>query len=80
MGNGSGVSIKRIAFDAHTRPRRINESDALCYHSLHIRCVRLGRALQPLQRLGDLCLARYGLLALFFFFLDDFLWRARDEI
>ena len=38
------------------------------------------RALQPLQRLGDLGLARLRLLALFFFFLDHFLGRARDEI
>src|SRR5271163_4993490 len=38
------------------------------------------RALQPLQRLGDLGLAHLRLLALFFFFLDDLFRRARDKI
>src|SRR5271155_1621922 len=38
------------------------------------------RALQPLQRLGDLGLAHLGLLALFLFFFDDLFRRARDKI
>src|ERR1041385_331733 len=38
------------------------------------------RALEPLQRLGDLGLAGDGLLALFFFLVDDVFRRALHEL
>src|SRR5712671_3867458 len=65
----SATTTKAAAMIASARPTRLA--------SLRIRSAH---SFEPLQRLGDLLLARQRLLALFLFLFDHLLRRARHKI